>query len=106
LPLDHTFGFELADVGPAAIKVQRQCRRADGIAGLPDRRREEGLATGGRSTLAAVAAIVFIPVASAGIAQSRSRRQREHSALFAGFAKDTTIGRHRLQTKNTIIRTT
>ena len=30
LPLDHAFGFELADVGPAAIKVQRQCRRADG----------------------------------------------------------------------------
>jgi hypothetical protein len=23
LPLDHAFGFELADVGPAAIKVQR-----------------------------------------------------------------------------------
>jgi hypothetical protein len=35
LPLDHTFGFELADVGPAAIKVQRQCRYADsrGLAG-------------------------------------------------------------------------
>ena len=30
LPLDHAFGFELADVGPAAIEVQRQCRRADG----------------------------------------------------------------------------
>jgi len=30
LPLDHAFGFELADVGPTAIKVQRQCRRADG----------------------------------------------------------------------------
>jgi hypothetical protein len=24
LPLDHSFGFELADVGPAAIEVQRQ----------------------------------------------------------------------------------
>jgi hypothetical protein len=23
LPLDHAFGFELADVGPAAIEVQR-----------------------------------------------------------------------------------
>ena len=30
LPLDHAFGFELADVGPAAIEVQRQRRRADG----------------------------------------------------------------------------
>ena len=30
LPLDHAFGFELADVGPAAIEVLRQCRRADG----------------------------------------------------------------------------
>jgi hypothetical protein len=29
LPLDHAF-FELADVGPAAVEVQRQCRRADG----------------------------------------------------------------------------
>jgi hypothetical protein len=23
LPLDHTFGFELRDIGPAAIEVQR-----------------------------------------------------------------------------------
>src|SRR6478609_4963221 len=30
LPLDYAFGFELADVGQAAIEVQRQCRRADG----------------------------------------------------------------------------
>ena len=30
LPLDHAFGFELADVGPAAIEMQRQCRHADG----------------------------------------------------------------------------
>ena len=30
VPLDHAFGFELADVGPAAIEVLRQCRRADG----------------------------------------------------------------------------
>ena len=62
LPLDHAFGFELADVGPAAIEVQRQCRRADGR-GLADRRRETGLATGGRS-MATVSAIVFVPVAS------------------------------------------
>jgi hypothetical protein len=27
LPPDHAFGFELSDVGPAAIKVQRQCLR-------------------------------------------------------------------------------
>ena len=25
LPLDHAFGFELADVAPAAIEVLRQC---------------------------------------------------------------------------------
>ena len=30
LPLANAFGFELPDVGPAAIEVQRQCRRADG----------------------------------------------------------------------------
>src|SRR6476661_8443340 len=30
LPLDHAFGFELADVTPGAIEVLRQCRRADG----------------------------------------------------------------------------
>jgi len=30
VPLDHAFGFELADTRAAAIKVQRQCRRADG----------------------------------------------------------------------------
>ncbi|MGO4513279.1 hypothetical protein AB4Z51_40525 [Bradyrhizobium sp. 2TAF36] len=29
LALDHAFGFELADVGPAAIKMLRECRRAD-----------------------------------------------------------------------------
>jgi hypothetical protein len=58
LPLDHAFGFELADVGPAAIEMQRQCRRADGrcLSG-----REAGLATDGRSTVP-VSVIVFIPV--------------------------------------------
>src|SRR5439155_4617595 len=30
LPLDHAFGFELADIGPTAIEVLRQRRRADG----------------------------------------------------------------------------
>jgi len=30
LPLNHAFGFELIDVGPAAIEVPRQCGRADG----------------------------------------------------------------------------
>ena len=30
LPLNHAFGFELSDGGPAAIEVQRQRRRADG----------------------------------------------------------------------------
>ena len=41
LPLDHAFGFELADVGPAAIEVLRQCRRADGrgLSGSPSRDR-------------------------------------------------------------------
>jgi hypothetical protein len=29
LPPDHAFGFELADVGPAAIEVKRQRRGAD-----------------------------------------------------------------------------
>ena len=58
LPLDHAFGFELADVGPAAIEVQRQCRRADGR-GLPD-----WVGDGrGRSTVM-VSGIVFVPAAS------------------------------------------
>jgi hypothetical protein len=60
LPLDHAFGFELADVGPAAIEVQRQCRRAD-VAGFLDRRRGTGLATGGRA-MATVSVISVIPV--------------------------------------------
>jgi hypothetical protein len=29
-PLDHAFGFELVDIGPAAIEMLRQCGRADG----------------------------------------------------------------------------
>jgi hypothetical protein len=30
-PINHAFGFELADVGPGAIEVQRKRRRADGL---------------------------------------------------------------------------
>ena len=30
MPLDHALGFGLADGGPAAIEMLRQCRRADG----------------------------------------------------------------------------
>ena len=30
LPMKHAFGFELADVGPAAVEVLGQRRRADG----------------------------------------------------------------------------
>jgi hypothetical protein len=65
LPLDHAFGFEFSDVGPAAIEVQRQCRRADAltVAGFLDRGRETGLPTGGRP-MVTVSAIVFVPVAS------------------------------------------
>jgi hypothetical protein len=37
LPLDQTFGFELADVRAGAIEVQRQCRRADGRSIIGDR---------------------------------------------------------------------
>jgi hypothetical protein len=52
LPLD-AFGFELADVSPAAIEVQRLCLRADG-AGFLDRGLETGLAaTDGRSMVTA-----------------------------------------------------
>ena len=37
LPLDHAIGFELGDIGPAAIEMQRQRRRADGrgLSGSP-----------------------------------------------------------------------
>jgi hypothetical protein len=42
LPLDHAFGFELADVGPAAIEVQRQRRRADGRGSIGDGRAING----------------------------------------------------------------
>jgi hypothetical protein len=38
LPLDHAFGFELADVRAAAIEVQRQCRPADGRSPVCDGR--------------------------------------------------------------------
>jgi hypothetical protein len=55
LPLDHALGFELADVGPAAVEVQRYCRRADGRG---DRGLETGLATDGRS-MVTVSAVVF-----------------------------------------------
>ena len=55
LPLDHAFGFQLADVGPAAIEVQRQCRCADG--------RGRPLATAGPS-MVTISVIVFVPVAS------------------------------------------
>ena len=53
LPLDHAFGFELADVGPAAIEVQRANADALTVAGL---------ATGWRS-MATFSAIVFVAVA-------------------------------------------
>ena len=36
LPLDHAIGFELADIGPAAIEVQRQRRSTDGDGGPID----------------------------------------------------------------------
>jgi hypothetical protein len=63
LPLDHAFRFELANVGPAAIKVLRQCRRANGR-GLSGSRSKDRLgAMDGRSVVA-VSAIVFVPVAS------------------------------------------
>jgi hypothetical protein len=73
LPLDHAFGFELADVGPAAIEVQR---RADAltVAGFLDRGRETGLATDGRSTVTA-SLIVFVPLRRGTIL--RLQRQRE-----------------------------
>jgi hypothetical protein len=48
LPLDHALGFELADVGPAAIEMQRQCRRAHGrgLGGSPSRRQPPWRRTG------------------------------------------------------------
>ena len=57
LPLDHAFGFELADVGPAAIEVQRQCRRADGRGLSGSRSRDrlgDGRATKTQSSIGAV----------------------------------------------------
>jgi hypothetical protein len=59
LPLDHAFGFELADVGPAAIEVQRANADALTVAGLGDRRRMTGLAT-----MVTVSVIVFVSFAS------------------------------------------
>jgi hypothetical protein len=41
LPLDQALGFELADVGPAAIGVLRKCRRVDGR-GLSGSRSRDG----------------------------------------------------------------
>ena len=54
LPLDHAFGFELADVGPAAIEVLRQCRRADGR-GLSESRSRDRLGDGADVSMATVA---------------------------------------------------
>jgi hypothetical protein len=45
LPLDHAFGFELADVGPAAIEMLGQCLRADG-GGLSGSRSRDRLGDG------------------------------------------------------------
>jgi hypothetical protein len=58
LSLDHAFGFELADVGPAAIEVLRNADALT-VAGFLDRGRGIGLATG-----ATVSVIGVIPVAS------------------------------------------
>jgi len=62
LPLDNAFGFELTDVGPAAIEVLRQ-RDALTVAGLLDRGREAGLAADGRPVPTALA-IVFARASS------------------------------------------
>ena len=60
LPLDHAFGFELADVGPAAIEC---CASADAlmVAGFLDSGREAGFATDGLS-VEAISAIVLGPI--------------------------------------------
>jgi hypothetical protein len=62
LPLDHALGFELADVGPVAIEVQRQRRRADGH-GLSGSRSRDRFGDGRRS-MPTVSVISVIPVAS------------------------------------------
>ena len=62
LALNYAFGFELADVGPAAIEMQRYADALT-VAGFLDLGRETGLATDERS-MATVSAIVFAPVAS------------------------------------------
>jgi alkyl sulfatase BDS1-like metallo-beta-lactamase superfamily hydrolase len=45
LPLHHAIDFELADVGSAAVEMQRQCRRADGR-GLSGSRSRDRLGDG------------------------------------------------------------
>jgi hypothetical protein len=70
LPLDHAFGFELADIGPAAIEVHGMT-----IAGFLDRGRETGLATDGRS-METVSAI-------AGPIRSRMTHLRRERSAFA-----------------------
>src|SRR6478672_2156729 len=45
LPLHHAIDFELADVGSAAVEMQRQCRRVDGR-GLSGSRSRDGLGDG------------------------------------------------------------
>jgi hypothetical protein len=61
LPLDDAFCFELADVGPAAIELQGQCRRADGRGISGSRLRDRRLAAGGLS-IGTVSVIGVIPV--------------------------------------------
>ena len=74
LALEHAFGFELADVGPAAIKVQRYADALT-VAGFLDRGRGTGLATGARS-MATVSVISVIPVASRQPLSRKSWRRR------------------------------
>jgi len=71
MSLAHTLGFELADVGPGAIEVQRQRRRADGRGSCGSRSRD-GLGdwTGETSVIS------IIPVVS----------RRDSSLAFSGIA--------------------
>ncbi|MET4475522.1 hypothetical protein [Bradyrhizobium sp. F1.13.3] len=99
LPLDHAFGFELADVGPAAIEM-RQCRRADGR-GLSGSRSRERLGDGrainrdGRSNRVCSCCVAVIslftlwrhsgPFPTVLLAQHRSRTAREQTSGLPGL---------------------
>ena len=83
--LDHTFGFELANVGAGAIEVQRQCRSADGLG--PSGSRSRGRLGDGREPHSCCVAAGYSDC-SFGVRKHRSRRYEGAFDLGQAFDVD------------------